>query len=207
MLAVPTMPMLAMPAMPTLPAARLPAFLTTRKGIFAVIAVVILLIAGFIALTWTYTPGFYTTLGLRHDTSLETYVGALHTVAIEQHPTNLTSWSVTWLNTTAVKVIWAYTYGGNGTGGNGSVISYQESFVMTNCFGTKAASDYVGSLNNGTYRLMSTSYGGSGAYDLAFGHPPGTFAEYRQDQGPVGNFIWQFDEFVQVGSLTRTYAA
>jgi hypothetical protein len=31
------------------------------------------------------------------------------------------------------------------------------------------------------------------------------FAEY-EDQAGHGNFIWQFDQFMQVGSLRRTFS-
>jgi hypothetical protein len=187
----------------------LPPFFRTRNGIIAVIVIAILVVVAIVALTWTYSPDIYSAVGLRHDPSLEKYVNALHSVALEQHPTNLTVWSVSWYNSTAVKVTWAFTYLGQGneTTNQSKLITYQESFVMTNLFGTKSASAYVGRINNGTYKLTNASYGGSGAYERAFGHPASTFAEYRQDQGPVGNFIWQFDQFVQVGSLTRTYAA
>jgi len=191
-------------------AVSIPPFLRTRNGVIAVIAIVIILIVASVALTWSYTPDIYSGLGLRHDASLEKYVGALHSVALEQHPTNLTVWSVSWYNSTAVKVTWAFTYLGQGneTSNQSRLITYQESFVMTNFFGPKSATAYVGSLNtNNTYKLTTTTYGGSGAYERAFGHSPSTFAEYKQEQGPVGNFIWQFDQFVQVGSLTRTYAA
>jgi hypothetical protein len=192
-------------------AVRLPplAFFRTRNGIIAVIVIVILVVVAIVALTWIYSPDIYSAVGLRHDPSLEKYVNALHSVALEQHPTNLTVWSVSWYNSTAVKVTWAFTYLGQGneTTNQSKLITYQESFVMTNLFGTKSASAYVGRINNGTYKLTNASYGGGGAYERAFGHPASTFAEYKQEQGPVGNFIWQFDQFVQVGSLTRTYAA
>jgi hypothetical protein len=195
------------PGIPRMPA--LPAFLRTRNGVIAVIVIPALVIAALFALTWTYTPDVYSAVGLRHDASLEKYVTALHSLVIQQHQTNLTTWSVTWLNSTSVKVSWAFTYlgPGNETSNRSQLVTYQEGFVMTNFFGTKAASAYIGRINNGTYRLTNASYGSGGAYDRAFGHPPTTFAEYRQDQGPVGNFIWQFDQFVQVGSLARTYAA
>jgi len=159
------------------------------------------------AVTWTYAPGFYTGLGLRHDASLENYVNALHSVAIQQYPQNLTGWSVTWLNSTAVSVSWGFTYlgPGNETNNQTRLILYEESFVMTNFFGTKTASTYVGSINS-TYTLTNATYGSGSAYQQAFGPPPSTFAEYKDPAGQ-GNFIWQFDQFVQVGSLTRTYSA
>jgi hypothetical protein len=189
-------------------AVNIPPFLRTRNGIIAVIVIAVLLVGAIFALTWTYTPDVYIGLGLRHDASLEKYVDALHSLAVEEHPTNLTSWSVSWVNSTAVKVSWSFTYLGQGneTNNQSRLITYQESFVMTNFFGTKAASTYVGNINS-SYTLMNTAYGSPGAYERAFGHSASTFAEYKQDHGPVGNFIWQFDQFVQVGSLTRTYAA
>ena len=188
-------------------AVSLPPFFRTRNGIIAVIVIAVILVVSLIGLTWNYTPDLYSGVGLRHDASLEKYVNALHSVAVEQHPTNLTVWSVSWYNSTAVKVTWAFTYFGqaNATSNQSKLITYQESFVMTNFFGAKSASAYVGNINNGTYKLTNASYGGSGAYELAFGRSPSTFAEYRKDEGPVGYFIWQFDQFVQVGSLTRTY--
>jgi hypothetical protein len=191
-------------------AVSLPPFFRTRNGVIAVIVVAVLLVVAAVALTWSYTPDVYSGFGLRHDASLEKYVGALHSVAVEQHPTNLTVWSVTWYNSTAVKVTWAFTYfgPGNETSNQSRLITYQESFVMTNFFGAKSASAYVGSVNsNNTYKLTTTTYGSPGAYERAFGHPPSTFAQYKKEEGPMGNFIWQFDQFVQVGSLTRTYAA
>jgi hypothetical protein len=182
-------------------------FFRTRNGIIAVAAVVILLIAVIFAVTWTAAPELYATLGLRHDTSLENYVNALHSVATEQHPTNLTAWSVTWLNSTAVRVSWAFTYTGpaNETTNTPRLILYEESFVMTDFFGPKTASGYVSSINS-PYKLVTSTYGTGGAYQRAFGHPASTFAEY-QDKAGQGHFIWQFDQFVQVGSLTRTYSS
>jgi hypothetical protein len=159
------------------------------------------------AVTWTVVPDVYTGLGLRHDVALENYVNALHSTAIDQHPQNLTAWSVTWLNSTAARVNWAFTYvgPGNATNNQSRIILYSESFVMTDFFGTKTASIYVGSINS-TYTLTNATYGSGGAYQQAFGPPPSTFAEYKDPAGQ-GNFIWQFDQFVQVGSLTRTYSA
>ena len=188
-------------------AVSLPAFFRTRKGVIAAIAIAIILIVAIFAVTWTAAPDFYTGLGLRPDASLENYVNALHSTAIEQHPQNLAGWSVTWLNSTAVRVSWGYTYlgPGNETNNQSRIILYQENFVMTDFFGTNTASAYVKSINS-TYKLMNTTYGTGGAYDRAFGHPPSTFADY-QDQAGQGHFIWQFDQFVQVGSLTRTYSA
>jgi hypothetical protein len=188
-------------------AVSLPAFFRTRKGIIAAVAIAIILIGAIFAVTWTATPNFYTGLGLRPDASLENYVNALHAVALEQHPQNLTAWSVAWLNSTAVRVSWAYTYLGQGneTSNQTRIVLYSESFIMTDFFGTNLASAYVKSINS-TYKLMITTYGTGGAYDRAFGHAPSTFADY-QDTAGHGNFIWQFDQFVQVGSLTRTYSA
>ena len=159
------------------------------------------------AVTWTVVPDVYTGLGLRHDVALENYVNALHSTAIDQHPQNLTAWSVTWLNSTAARVNWAFTYvgPGNATNNQSRIIQYSESFVMTDFFGTKTASTYVGSINS-TYTLTNATYGSGSAYQQAFGPPPSTFAEYKDPAGQ-GNFIWQFDQFAQVGSLTRTYSA
>ena len=67
-------------------AVSLPAFFKTRNGVIAAIVIVIVLIVAVFAVTWTYTPNFYTGLGLRPDASLENYVNALHSVAIQQHP-------------------------------------------------------------------------------------------------------------------------
>jgi hypothetical protein len=187
------------------------AFLRTRNGVIATIGIVIILVAAIFAITWTVEPGFYVGLGLRHDPSLDSYVSALHSVALEQHPQNLTAWSVTWLNSTAVRVSWAYTYLGPGnetsnqTSNQTKIILYSESFVMTDFYGATTASAYVGSVNS-TYKLMTTTYGAGGAYQQAFGRPPSTFAAY-QDKAGQGNFIWQLDQFVQVGSLTRTYSS
>jgi hypothetical protein len=188
-------------------AVNLPAFFKTRNGVIAAIGIVILLILAIFAVTWIGAPGIYTGLGLRHDAALEKYLDTLHSAALDQHPQNLTAWSVTWLNSTAAKVNWAFTYvgPGNETNNQTRLILYQESFVMTNFFGTKTASAYVGSINS-TYKLMNTTYGSSGAFERAFGHPPSTFAEYK-DQAGQGKFIWQFDQFVQVGSLIRTSSA
>lgn len=188
-------------------AVSLPAFFRTRNGVIAAIVIAILLILAIFAVTWIVAPDFYTRLGLRHDVSLEKYVDTLHSVTLEQHPQNLTAWSVTWLNTTAVRVSWAFTYLGQGNETNNQtrLILYEESFVMTNFFGTKSASAYVGGINS-TYKLMNTTYGSGGAFERAFGHPASTYAEYK-DQAGQGNFIWQFDQFAQVGSLTRTYSA
>jgi hypothetical protein len=159
-----------------------------------------------VALTWIYAPDFYTALGLRHDASLEKYVDALHAIAVDQHPNNLTTWQVTWPNNTAVKVSWAYTYlgQGNATDNQTRLVNYEETFLMTNFFGTKQAADHVGSISS-NYTRMNTTTAVGGAYERAFGHTPSTFVEYNQIDKVRGNFIWQLDKFVQVGSLTRTY--
>lgn len=100
-------------------------------------------------------------LGLRHDPSLDSYVSALHSIALEQHPQNLSAWSVVWLNSTAVRISWAYTYlgSGNETSNQSKITLYSESFVTTDFFGAKTASAYVGSVNS-TYKLLTTTYGG-----------------------------------------------
>lgn len=188
-------------------ARNLSAFFRTRNGVISAIFIAVLLIVAIFAITWTAEPGFYMGLGLRHDPSLDSYVSALHSIALEQHPQNLTAWSVVWLNSTAVRISWAYTYlgSGNETSNQSKITLYSESFVTTDFFGAKTASAYVGSVNS-TYKLMTTTYGGGGAYQRAFGHPPSTFAAY-QDTAGQGHFIWQLDQFVQVGSLTRTYSS
>jgi hypothetical protein len=191
-------------------ALNLPPFLRKRRNVIAIIIIAILLILALIAATWVYAPDIYTSVGLRHDASLEKYVDALHALATEQHPNNLTKWSVTWQNSTAVKVSWAFTYFApvnetNATGNLTRLITYDENFVMTDFFGTKTATTYVASINS-SYSLMNTTYEGpGGAFVQAFGHTPSTFADFKQVNGTRGLFIWQFDQFVQVGSLTRTY--
>ncbi len=182
------------------------AFFRTRNGI-AAIGIVIVVILAIFAVTWVYYPNFYVGLGLRHDPSLESYVNELHSTVTNEHPQNLTSWSVTWLNSTAVNVSWGYTYlgPGNETNNQSRIVLYQESFVTTDFYGANTASSYVGSINS-TYTLLNTTYGSGGAFEQAFGHPPSTFAAYY-DKAGQGNFIWQLDQFVQVGSLTRTYSA
>ena len=187
-------------------AASPPAFFRTRKGV-ATIVIVIVVILGIFAATWIYEPDWYVGLGLRHDPALDSYVSALHSTAIAQHPQNLTAWSVTWLNSTAVRVNWVFSYPGPGneTSNQSRTIFYQESFVMTDFYGTNLASAYVGSINS-TYKPMNITYEAGGAYQQAIGHPPSTFVAY-QDKAGQGNFIWQFDKFVQVGNLTRTYCA
>jgi hypothetical protein len=169
--------------------------LRTRRGVIAVIVIAILLILAIFAVTWLYAPDIYTSVGLRHDASLEKYVDALHSLAIEQHPNNLTVWRVTWLNSTAVRVTWAFTYfregnaSSNQTGlatsnatSNPKLVTYDESFVMTDFFGTKAATSYVASINS-TYTLMNTTYGRGGAFERAFGLLASTFADFKQVNG------------------------
>jgi hypothetical protein len=178
-------------------------FFGTRNGAIAAIGIAAIVILAIFAATWIYDPQLYVGLGIRHDPSLDSYVNALHSTVIDQHPSNLTAWGVTWLNDTAVKVNWAFTYvaPGNETSNQSTTTLYKESFVMTDFYGTNLASAYVGSINS-TYNLTNITYT-AGAYQQAFGHPPSTFAAYR-DTGQ-GNFIWQFDQFVQVGNLARSY--
>jgi hypothetical protein len=154
-------------------AVSLPAFFKTRNGVIAAIVIVIVLIVAVFAVTWTYTPNFYTGLGLRPDASLENYVNALHSVALQQHPQNLTGWGVTWLNSTAVSVSWGFTYlgPGNETSNQTRIVIYQENFVMTDFFGTNFASAYVKTINS-TYKLMNTTYGTGGAYNRPLDTPP-----------------------------------
>ena len=183
-----------------------PPFLRTRNGKIATVVGVILIVGAIVALSWIFLPDFYTALGLRHDASLEKYVDALHAIAVEQHPNNLTTWQVAWSNNTAVKVSWAFTYPvpGNATDNQTRLVNYEETFLMTNFFGTKQAADHVASISS-NYTLMNTTTAVGGAYERAFGHPPSTLVEYNQIDKVRGNFIWQLDKFVQVGSLTRTY--
>ena len=178
-------------------------FFGTRKGAIAAIVIAVIVILAIVAATWTYDPQVYVALGIRHDTTLDSYINALHSTMISLHPSNLTAWSVTWLNNTAARVNLAFTYHGaaNETSNQSSTILYKESFVMTDFYGTNLASAFVGSISS-TYTLTNTTYT-SGAYQLAFGHPPSTFLEYRDTAGQ-GNFIWQLDQFVQVGSLSRS---
>ncbi|MGD0170768.1 MAG: hypothetical protein ABSB81_01385 [Halobacteriota archaeon] len=185
-------------------AVSLPAFFRSRQGVIGTIVIAIILILAIFAATWTYYPQLYVGFGIRHDPVLDGYVSSLHSVATEQHPTNLTVWSVTWLNDTAVRVNWAFTYlaPGNQTSNLSRTALYKESFVMTDFYGTNFASGYVGSINS-NYTLTNITYDG-GAYQRAFAHAPSTFAVYQDNLGQ-GNFIWQFDQFVQVGSLTRSF--
>jgi hypothetical protein len=178
-------------------------FFGTRRGAITAIVIAVIVILAIVAATWTYDPQVYVGLGIRHDPSLDSYMNALHSTVIGQHPSNLTAWSVTWLNDTAVRVNWAFTYLApvNETSNQSGTVLYKESFVMTDFYGTNLASAYVGSINS-TYKLTNITYT-SGTYQQAFGYPPSTFAAYRDTAGQ-GNFIWQFDQFVQVGSLTRS---
>jgi hypothetical protein len=178
-------------------------FFGTRKGAIAAIVIAVIVILAIVAATWTYDPQVYVGFGVRHDPSLDSYMNALHSTVIDLHPSNLTAWSVMWLNDTAVRVDWAFTYLApvNETSNQSGTVIYKESFVMTDFYGTNLASAYVGSIDS-TYKLTNITYT-SGAYQLAFGHPPSTFAAYRDTAGQ-GNFIWQFDQFTQVGSLSRS---
>jgi hypothetical protein len=199
-----------------------PDFFRDRRKVAAIVIAILAIIA-ILAVTWVQAPDLWTSAGLRRDPKLTSYIDTLHALVIEQHPQNLTSWRVTWLNNTAVKVTWGYTYYGavnasagktvnatestaaNTTGNQTQLVRYDESFVMTNFFSTRAASAYV-NLTKSNYTLMNTTYYRGGAYQQAFGSPPATFADYKQVRGAQGNFIWQFDQFVQAGSCQRTYA-
>lgn len=222
---------------------RFPDFLQDRKLAAIVIAIIIFL--AIIAASWLFAPDYWASAGIRRDPRLETYVGELHTLVNEQHPQNLTSWHVTWLNNTAVKVAWGYTYYGrvnvtvneteratanttgnvgiravnattnattnqttpaaaNATANQPQLVHYDEDFIMTNFFGTKAASAYVERINS-NYTLMTSKFPAGGAFERAFGKQASTFAEYKQVVGSQGKFIWQFDQLVQVGSCARTY--
>jgi hypothetical protein len=184
-------------------AANLAELFGTRKGAIAAIVIAVIVILAIFAATWSYDPQLYVGLGIRQDPSLVSYVNSLHSVATAEHPTNLTDWSVTWINDTAVRVDWAYTYPaqGNETSNLTMTALYKESFVMTDFYGTNLASAYVNSINS-NYTLTNYTYT-AGAYLTAFGHAPSTFVAY-QDTAGQGNFIWQMDQFVQVGSLSRS---
>jgi hypothetical protein len=136
-----------------------------------------------------------------HDERLEKYLDTLHDQATQAHAQNLTAWRVTWLNSTAAKVTWAYTYPQEDNASKNA--TYQETFNMTRFFSTKAATSYVLQVNSG-YKVASVNYGAGGAYELLKGNPPTTFIAY-QDRAAQGKFIWQMDEFVQQGELTRTF--
>lgn len=137
-----------------------------------------------------------------HDERLEKYLNILHDMqATEMHKDNLTAWRVTWLNSTTAKVTWAFTYPQEDNASKN--VTYQETFTMTRFFSTKAASAYVLQINGG-YKVVSVTYGAGGAYERLKGQPPTTFISY-QDRAGEGKFIWQMDELVQQGELTRTF--
>ncbi len=165
-------------------------------GVVVAVAVVALFATGLFAnpLYDTIAPmaGF-------HDPTLERYVTLLHDVAQEQHPQNLTAWNVSWMSPTAVRVEWAFTYpqSGNATANS----TYQENFIMTHYGNVQDASAAVTKMNS-SYKLMSSKYGMGGAFERLRGHPPVIFRAY-QDKAAEGRFVWQFDEFVQVGQLSR----
>lgn len=169
---------------------------TATSSIIVLLALAAVLVAGCTQTSNTDAQGFV------HDSRLEGYLDILHQTIMEGHPQNLTTWRVTWLNSTAAKVTWAYTYPQENVSKNAT---YQETFTVTRFFSTKAASAYVLQINS-AHKVVSVTYGAGGAYERFNGNPPTTFIQY-QDRAGEGKFIWQMDEFVQVGSLTRTYAA
>ncbi len=134
-----------------------------------------------------------------HDPTLERYVATLHDVAQEQHPQNITAWNVSWMSPTAVRVEWAYTYPQPGNASANS--TYQENFVMTHYGNVRDATAAVTKMNS-SYKLVNSTYGMGGAFERMRGHPPVIFRAY-QDKAAEGRFVWQFDEFVQVGQLSR----
>lgn len=165
------------------------------SGIIVLLALFLVLVAGCTQVLNTNTQGFV------HDDRLESYLNTLHDVATEAHAQNLTAWRVTWLNSTTAKVTWAFTYPEEGNATKNA--TYQETFTMTRFFSTKAASAYVLQINSG-YKVVSVTYGAGGAYERLKGSPPTTFISY-EDRAGQGKFIWQMDEFVQQGDLTRTF--
>jgi hypothetical protein len=165
------------------------------SGIIILFTLFVVLAAGCTQVLNPNTQGFV------HDDRLEGYLNALHDVVTEAHPQNLTAWRVTWLNSTTAKVTWAFTYPEEGNATKN--VTYQETFTMTRFFSAKAASSYVLQINGG-YKVISVTYGSGGAYERLKGNPPTTFISYA-DRAGQGKFIWQMDEFVQQGELTRTF--
>ncbi len=165
-------------------------------GVTIAVVVVILLVTGIIA-----NPLYDTVAPMAgvHDPTLERYVTTLHQAAQGQHPQNLTAWNVSWMSPTAVRVEWAYTYPQPGNASANS--TYQENFVMTHYPRTQDATTAVTKMNS-SYKLISSKYGTGGAYEQFRGRPPVIFRAY-QDKAGEGRFVWQFDEFVQVGQLSR----
>ncbi len=164
-------------------------------GVIAV-AVVILFVTGIIA-----NPLYDAVAPMAgvHDPTLERYVTTLHQTAQGQHPENLTAWNVSWMSPTAVRVEWAFTHP---QPGNASVNStYTENFIMTHYGNVQDANAAVTKMNS-SYKLVSSKYGMNGAFERLRGHPPVIFRAY-QDKAGEGRFVWQFDEFVQVGQLSR----
>jgi hypothetical protein len=162
--------------------------------------IVILALASVLAVGCTQTSNT-DSQGIVHDSRLEQYLNVLHQTIQEGHPQNLTAWRITWLNSTAAKVTWSYTFPQED---NASLnATYQETFTITRFFSVKAASAYVLQINSG-YKVVSVTYGAGGAYERFKGNPPATFISY-QDRAAQGKFIWQLDEFVQQGELTRTF--
>ncbi len=165
-------------------------------GVVIAVAAVVLFTTGIIAnpLYDTIAP----IAGL-HDPTLERYVSTLHGVAQQQHPQNLTAWNVSWMSPTAVRVEWAYSYPQPGNASANS--TYQENFIMTHYGNVRDATAAVTKMNS-SYKLMNSTYGIGGAYEQMRGRPPVIFRAY-QDKAAQGRFVWQFDEFVQVGQLSR----
>jgi len=168
---------------------------TVAGGVIILLTFTAVLAAGCTQASNTDVQGFV------HDSRLEGYLDILHQTLQDQHPQNLTAWRITWLNSTAAKVTWAYTYPQQDNASKNA--TYQETFTITRFFSTKAASAYVLQINSG-YKVVSVSYGAGGAYERFKGDPPGIYVAY-QDRAAQGKFIWQMDEFVQQGELTRTF--
>jgi hypothetical protein len=168
---------------------------TVTSTIIVLLALAAVLVVGCTQTSNTDSQGFV------HDSRLEGYLDVLHQTIQEGHPQNLTAWRITWLNSTAAKVTWSYTYPQEDNASKNA--TYQETFTITRFFSTKAASAYVLQINGG-YKVVTVTYGAGGAYERFKGSPPTVFIDY-QDRAAQGKFIWQLDEFVQQGELSRTF--
>jgi len=135
------------------------------------------------------------------DQQLAQYIEAYNTTLREEHPNNLTAWSVTSINASSAQIQDAWTYPSST---NSAVnLTYTENVTLIRFSSPSAATTYVDN-NNAGYRLVATSYPSKvspKANQRAKGNATTVYAIYDTGSslGTPGSLIVQTDQYVWIG--------
>ncbi len=172
-----------------------------KKLTVTVILIVITSLA--VAGCTTPTPGTSPSPSATPDSHLARYVEEYTQSSRALHPNNMTTWRVTWNNSTAVQIQAAYTYQPpipNTT----TTFTYAETSTVLKFGSADDASQYAKSHASG-YRLTRTNCTNAtatvlGLYTRAMGHRPTVCTQYINGSR-TGQYVEQYNEFVWVGNF------